>query len=76
MLGKIVRNMRKKSLQERFLLVIGILFFIAYLILGLFVIFMNNFPFDMKRSYRVAFGLLLITYAIIRGQRIINDNKR
>ncbi|PRZ26602.1 hypothetical protein BC624_102581 [Flavobacterium granuli] len=75
MLDKICRNIQKKSLKERFLLVIGILFFLTYLVLGLFIIFMKNFPLDMSASYRLVFGVLLIVYAAIRFVRIINDNK-
>lgn len=75
MLDKIYRNIQKKSLKERFLLVIGILFFLLYFILGLFIIFMKNFPIVMPMNYRIAFGALLIVYAFIRFVRIINDNK-
>lgn len=75
MLDKIYRNIQKKSLNERFLLVIGILFFLLYFILGLFIIFMKNFPIVMPMNYRIAFGALLIVYAFIRFVRIINDNK-
>lgn len=75
MLNNIVNNIKKKSLKERFLLVLGILFFLVYLILGLFIIFMKNFPLAIQPNYRVAFGILLIVYASIRFFRIINDNK-
>ncbi len=75
MLDKIHRNFQKKSLKERFLLFIGVLFFMLYFILGLFIIFMKNFPIDMSMNYRIAFGVLLIVYAFIRFVRIINDNK-
>jgi uncharacterized membrane protein (DUF485 family) len=75
MLDNIIRNIQKKSLQERFLLVIGVLFFVLYFVLGLFIIFMKNFPLDMPKEYRIAFGLLLIIYAGIRFTRIIKDNK-
>ncbi|MGO4819614.1 hypothetical protein [Flavobacterium sp. W22_SRS_FP1] len=75
MLDKIYRSIQEKSLKERFLLVIGVLFFVFYLILGLLIIFMNNFPLDMKLGYRIAFGMLLITYGFIRLIRLINDNK-
>jgi uncharacterized membrane protein (DUF485 family) len=74
MLKNIVENIKKKSLRERFLLVLGILFFLAYLVLGLFIIFMNNFPLAMDYNYRIAFGGLLIAYAAFRFVRIINDN--
>jgi cytochrome c biogenesis protein CcdA len=75
MLNNIVSNIKKKSLKERFLLVLGILFFLVYLILGLFIIFMKNFPLAIQSNYRIAFGVLLIVYASIRFFRIINDNK-
>ncbi|SHM22590.1 hypothetical protein SAMN05443669_10269 [Flavobacterium xanthum] len=74
MLNNILSNIRKKSLKERFLLVLGILFFLVYLVLGLFIIFMKNFPLDMSPAYRIAFGILLIAYASFRFFRIINDN--
>jgi uncharacterized membrane protein (DUF485 family) len=75
MLKKFITNIQKKSLKERFLLVIAILFFLVYLILGLIVLFMTNLPLNLPTNYRIAFGLLLIVYAIIRCVRIINDNK-
>lgn len=74
MLKKILDNIKKKSLKERFLLVLGILFFLVYLVLGLIIIFMKNFPLDMEPKYRIAFGGLLIFYASFRFFRIINDN--
>ena len=75
MLKEIITNIQKKSLKERFLLVIAILFFLVYLVLGLIVLFMKNFPMDIEKNYRIAFGVLLIVYAIIRAVRIFNDNK-
>jgi uncharacterized membrane protein (DUF485 family) len=75
MLDKFIDNIQKKSLKERFLLVLGILFFLLYFVLGLFIIFMINFPLKMSFAYRLAFGVLLIVYAFIRFIRIINDNK-
>ena len=74
MLNNILNNIKKKSLRERFLLVLGILFFMLYLVLGLFIIFMKNFPLAMQPIYRVAFGIILIAYASFRFFRIINDN--
>jgi len=75
MLKEIITNMKKKSLKERFLLVIGILFFMLYFALGVIVIFMVDFPIEMPMNYRIAFGVLLIVYAFIRCWRIIKDNK-
>ncbi len=74
MIKNLIDSFQKKSLKERFLLVIGILFFLVYLVLGLFIIFMKNFPIQMQANYRIAFGVVLIVYAFIRFVRIINDN--
>jgi hypothetical protein len=75
MLNNSIENKEKKSLKERFFLVIGMVFFVAYLAMGLTIIFWKNFPFDMKPGYRIAFGAVLIVYSFIRFFRIINDNK-
>jgi uncharacterized membrane protein (DUF485 family) len=74
MLKSILINLQKKSLKERFLLVLGILFFLVYLVLGLFIIFMKEFPIAMDTNYRIAFGIILIVYAFFRFLRLINDN--
>jgi hypothetical protein len=75
MLNNLFNNLKKKSLIERFLLVITILVFVAYFFLGLMVIFWNKFPFDMQMQYRIALGVVLIVYAIIRFFRVYNANK-
>jgi hypothetical protein len=75
MIQNFFNSFQKKSLKERFLLVLGILFLVCYLVLGLFVIFMKHFPIQMPYNYRIAFGILLIVYAFFRFTRIINDNK-
>jgi hypothetical protein len=74
MIKNLINSFQKKSLKGRFLLVIGILFFLVYLVLGLFIIFMKNFPIRMQFEYRVAFGVVLIVYSFFRFVRIINDN--
>ena len=74
MFKNFVTSFQKKSLKGRFLLVIGILFLVSYLVLGLLVIFMKHFPIQMQYNYRIAFGVLLIVYSFFRFVRIINDN--
>jgi uncharacterized membrane protein (DUF485 family) len=66
---------QKKSPNERFLLVLGILFFSVYLVLGIIIIFWKNFPFRIETQYRIAFGVLLIVYSFLRFVRLINANK-
>ena len=65
----------QKSPKVRFLLVLGICFFLTYLFLGLAVIFWKKFPINLEPIYRVAFGLLLIIYAFFRFIRLIQNNK-
>jgi uncharacterized membrane protein (DUF485 family) len=75
MTNKNIVNFMKKSLKERFLLVIGILFFLIYLVLGLIIIFWKELPIAMESNYRIAFGLILIVYSFFRFTRFFNDNK-
>ncbi|CAD0003583.1 hypothetical protein [Flavobacterium salmonis] len=73
MLKNILDNIQKKSLKERFLLVLGILFFLIYLVLGLMIMFWKKLPLNMDPIYRYAFGILLIVYSGIRFLRLINS---
>jgi uncharacterized membrane protein (DUF485 family) len=75
MLNNLFNNLKKKSLIERFLLIITVLVFLAYLFLGLMVIFWKKFPFNMEMQYRIALGVVLIVYSIIRFFRVYNANK-
>jgi hypothetical protein len=74
MLNNSIKDFQKKSLKERFLLVIGMTLFLAYLILGLIFIFWKSMPIAMQPTYRIAFGVLLIVYSVIRFFRIFNSN--
>jgi hypothetical protein len=75
MLNNSTENKEKKSLKGRFFLVIGMVFFLAYLVMGVTIIFWKNFPYAMKPGYRIAFGVVLIVYSFFRFYRIVNDNK-
>jgi uncharacterized membrane protein (DUF485 family) len=75
MIKNFITNFQKKSLNERFLLFIGILFFLIYLTLGLVIIFWEKLPLKMPLTYRIAFGVLLIIYSFIRFLRFFNANK-
>ena len=74
MFEKTVMNFMKKSLKERFLLVIGVFFFLIYLVLGLAIIFWEQFPIVMKPGYRIAFGIILIVYSFFRFMRFFDSN--
>jgi uncharacterized membrane protein (DUF485 family) len=74
MFKNIIKNIQEKSLKERFLLVMGILLFLAYFILGLIFVFWKSIPIAMLPKYRVAFGVVLIVYSFIRLYRVIKAN--
>jgi cytochrome c biogenesis protein CcdA len=59
-------NNKKKSLTERFLFVLGFLFFVLYFCFGLAVIFWKKLPLDMPQNYRILFGVIIIVYAFLR----------
>nr|WP_297516479.1 hypothetical protein [Flavobacterium sp.] len=75
MLTKWVMQYKKKSLKERFLLFMGILFFFFFLTLGLMIIFWKKIPLNMDDNYRLMFGGLLIVYAFFRFLRFFNSSE-
>lgn len=75
MTNNLFNKLKEKSLIERFLLVITVLVFCSYFFLGIMVIFWNNLPFVMAMEYRIALGVVLILYAIIRFYRFYNTFK-
>ncbi|KIO75926.1 hypothetical protein [Pedobacter lusitanus] len=64
---------KQKSPQQRFLFILGLVMLTMYLVLGAALIFWKDIPFEIKPTYRILFGLLLIVYAIIRFFRLINQ---
>ncbi|MFC4815822.1 MULTISPECIES: hypothetical protein [unclassified Flavobacterium] len=67
-------NLEKKSLKERFLLVIGILFFLIYLAMGLAVLFWDKLPLQMPQNYRMVLGVAIIGYAFLRFIRFFQKS--
>jgi len=66
-------NFKQKSPQQRFLLIFGLIILLFYFALGVLLIFWKDIPFDIKPTYRVLFGILLIAYAILRFYRLNNQ---
>lgn len=67
-------NQGKKSPKERFLFVIGLLFFAIYLAMGLTLIFWTSMPIVMEPKYRIALGVVLIVYSFFRFLRYFKIN--
>jgi hypothetical protein len=79
MLKNSLKSSEKKSPKQRFLFIIGILFFSLYLFMGVSVIFWEmifskNFPILMSSNYRIALGIILIAYSFLRFYRFFNSD--
>ena len=69
-----LNNNQEKSLKERFLLVIGIMFFLLYLSFGLAIIFWKEIPLNMPYNYKLALGIIIIIYAFLRFIRFFQKS--
>ncbi len=72
MFSNFINNFQQKSLLQRFLFFIGIVFLILYFALGCMFIFWKDIPLELSYTRRLLFGILLIVYSIIRFFRIIS----
>ncbi|RZL05732.1 MAG: hypothetical protein EOO89_25735 [Pedobacter sp.] len=64
---------KQKSPQQRFLFILGLFMLLFYMGVGTLLIFMKRLvPFEIEDNLRIAFGVLLIVYAIFRFGRLIN----
>ncbi|WP_460694547.1 hypothetical protein [Mucilaginibacter puniceus] len=64
-------NDKQKSLKRRFLLILGIVTFIGFVVLGLMVIFWQDMPVQLTDTQRKLFGGLIILYSILRFSRLL-----
>jgi uncharacterized membrane protein (DUF485 family) len=65
----------QKSPIQRFLFVLGIVFFLLYLALGCMIIFSDRIPLNMTYNGRLMLGILLIVYAFFRFIRLLQKNR-
>jgi uncharacterized membrane protein (DUF485 family) len=70
---------KQKSPQQRFLFILGVVMMVVYLGIGIVVIFFSELlyidPDKFPANYRIAFGVLLIIYAVIRFSRLLNKKE-
>ncbi|RZL45877.1 MAG: hypothetical protein EOP00_16635 [Pedobacter sp.] len=71
--------MKQKSPQQRFLFILGVAMILLFCTIAVIVVFfgelINLDPQKFPQEYRVAFGIVLVIYALIRFFRILRDNK-
>jgi hypothetical protein len=68
-MNNIFNNFKQKSPKQRFLFVLGLVMILAYLIIASIFIFWESMPVTVPYSNRLAFGSLLVVYAIFRFYR-------
>lgn len=68
---------RQKSPAKRFLLILGLVMFAIYFVIGVSIIFWDKFPllYGVDRIWKIAFGILLIVYSFFRFVRLINQRQ-
>jgi hypothetical protein len=68
-------NNKQKSPERRFLLILGVTAFVCFCSLGLLIIFWDSMLPDFPKTQKIGFGLLIITYAVIRFARLIKRRR-
>lgn len=69
------RENQQKSLAKRFLFIFGLFMFVFYFVLGMVIIFWNDIPVHLEKSYRVIFGIFLISYSLLRLVRTLQTRR-
>ncbi len=57
---------KQKSPKQRFLLILGLIMFVFYLVIGFACIFWKDLPLNLARPYKIGIGIFLILYAFVR----------
>lgn len=70
-----IERKTQKSPQQRFLLILGMVMFAFYLVLGLIIIFWDDIPLSLSKNYRILFGILLIVYSFFRFIRLMQTRR-
>ncbi|MCO4291266.1 hypothetical protein NF867_00125 [Solitalea sp. MAHUQ-68] len=67
-------NFKQKSPKERFLLILGVAFIIAYLVLGSMIIFKPNVLSGLSSTNKIILGSAIVLYGLFRGYRLVKKN--
>ncbi len=61
---------KEKSLTRRFLLILGVVTFICFLVLGAMIIW-GVIPLELPKYQKVLFGSLIVVYSVLRFSRLL-----
>ena len=67
-------NDKQKSLKRRFLLILGIVTFTGFVVLGLMVMFWPDLPVQLTDTQRKMFGAMIILYSVLRFSRLLKKD--
>ncbi|POY37086.1 hypothetical protein C3K47_08495 [Solitalea longa] len=67
-------NFKQKSPKERFLLILGVVFILAYLVLGSMIMFMPNVLANLSPTNKLILGGSIILYGLFRSYRLIKKD--
>jgi uncharacterized membrane protein (DUF485 family) len=73
--GRRSRYETQKSPLQRFLFVLGIVFFMLYFAFGIMLIFTNKVPLNISENGRITLGILVIVYGAFRAIRLFQNSK-
>jgi len=74
--GRRSRYETQKSPLQRFLFVLGIVFFMLYFAFGFMLIFTNKVPLNITNNGRVILGILVIIYGAFRAIRLLQSSRQ
>jgi len=74
--GRRSRYETQKSPLQRFLFVLGIVFFMLYFAFGFMLIFTNKVPINITYNGRVTLGILVIIYGAFRAIRLLQTSRQ
>jgi uncharacterized membrane protein YbhN (UPF0104 family) len=66
MISNIIDNFKKKSLKGRFLLVISLLNFIAFCILGSLLLFWDKLKLNLPNNMQLIVGCIILLFGLLR----------
>jgi uncharacterized membrane protein len=72
MINKFIKNFKQKSLQQRFLFILGLVLIVVFAILSSIFIFWEDMPVQTPYKTRKLFGVLTLFYAFYRFYKISN----
>jgi hypothetical protein len=67
-------NDKQKSLKRRFLLILGIVTFTGFVVLGLMVMFWPDLAVQLTDTQRKIFGAMIILYSVLRFSRLLKKD--